>query len=196
MARSLKQQLFEALKNKLGNSELNGPAEPVKAGDDLLRVCLQDPAVSLACEKAGLDQNNPAHLAALFGTLARVFFPSGEPGAPVVWDSFSLSHLLLQYLRARAGNPGLSREAVCEELAKLPMYRKQKAATLRRVLTTAADPDKNLLLRHVLAGLPEPLLRIGEHRGRPRPFPEWQELADHWSAIDQLSCVMPFKTTQ
>lgn len=166
-----------ALRNAVRHADRTGSRK------DSWRAFRNNPAVRQAFAIAGLDRDNPAHLAALLTAFASARFGKGSPGRPKKWDSFSWSQLLLNFLRVRFKNPTLKDEAICDLLRDKRLYQKYSARRLVRILQDAADHKQNLLLRHTLAMMPEELLRIADRHRRHVSIPKWQDLPDHWDEL-------------
>jgi hypothetical protein len=139
----------------------------------------KDPAVRQVFDAAGRDPTMIGNWLTIFVAMANGRFGPAGHGAERVWDSALLSSLLANFLRLRKNYPTLSDSQLCNMISKnIVHFAKNRASRLRRMLSDALDPAKNLLLKHVLAGFPPEVLQADQkHRRRKISL---EELPDRW----------------
>ena len=171
---------LKALKNTARNT--SGSANSPLSCSAALESCRKHPAVVEACKLADVDPNDPAVLSAMLIALASARFSKGKGGSPELWDSFMLSSLLRHYLLRVNRRPELSDEKILGQMVReMKQFQGMKASTLRRRLSDALKPQRNLLLRHLLANMEETSRTSLKRRGYS--LPDWRTLPDHWDAV-------------
>jgi len=140
-----------------------------------------DPAVRAMCEDLGLDFRRPSHLSAAFKLVCKAY----RGAAPQRWDSFSLTQLLMNFLRLRVRMPRATDRAIYIEMSELRLYKEDRPETLGRAVRNALDPEQNKLLRDALAMMPEAVELMNRRRKRS-PLPDWQSLPYHFYDFKSL----------
>jgi hypothetical protein len=162
---------------RLAQKRSQGKADAPDPCKDAFDECRNHPAVRKACEFAEVDHSDPGVLAALLIAFASARFGKKKRGQDEKWDSLKLSLLLNWYFRLRKKNTAkTSDKDIFKQLVKMRYFQNDTPATLRRRLVDAADKNKNLLLKHVLANWQE-TLGVAPRRRR-RSFPDWETLPD------------------
>lgn len=155
---------------------------PARSSDDPkvdLAILAKDRAVQHAFKVAGRDPTVIGECLAILIAVLNARFGPAERGAEKVWDSARLSSLLASFLRLRQKHPTFSDGQLCKKITEtVRLFEKNKASRLRRMLSDALDPAKNLLLKHVLANFPPEVL-LADQKRRQRKI-SWEALPDHW----------------
>ena len=125
--------------------------EPLSERDKAKRVqqlgrMLEKP-VRTAFKKAGLDFFNDAHWKGLLVVLAAAVYGGRGPGHPKSWSRRKLRKLRDDVAKIRAEHPGDSELECCKRLIRKSENHRynnvEKATTLRRILQTAKQLDKD-----------------------------------------------------
>jgi hypothetical protein len=103
-----------------------------------------------------LDPNKPENWRLLLTLFAEAYFVSHRPrGGKKYWNGEELCQLLADFaaVKKKKGNQGLTEAEICEKVkAAFPKRYSDvpKAATIRRRLPDARNPDKNDILGRIL----------------------------------------------
>jgi len=134
-----------------------------------------DRDVRYVCGQLGFNPARPSHMAKAFKLVCQALTPRSNQR----WNSYSLTQLLMNFLRVREQRPDATDRDLYAALAKKPLYNKYEPQTLGRAVRNALDPRQNPLLRDALAMMPKAVALMNARRKRS-PLPDWRTLPSHF----------------
>lgn len=120
--------------------------------DQALKLDDQDEALKKAFTTANLDPADPLNWRKLLRIFAEVYFGRpGKRGPSLKWHSATWCQLLADYSAIEKKNPKANDTQICQKIINTfgIRYEKMDAATLRRNLGPAKDPNRNERLQHL-----------------------------------------------